>query len=260
MMSFAAIIFDCDGTLVDSERVGNQALIECVGELGYTLTLDQALEYFAGRKMADTLALIEEWMGSPLPSGSLEHARWRMAQAFEEHLVAMEGVHELLSRLTSMPICVASNGPLEKMQVSMRVTGLIEHFEGRIFSAYECKVWKPEPGLFLYAASEMGVEPHTCAVIEDTAIGIEAAVAAGMTAFGYAPRSDGLKLRAAGARVFHHMNELLPLMGLDIDPEKSVAISGAAASITSYSIWCIPPLYYGQVRTCSLPNGANTIP
>ena len=219
-MTFGAIIFDCDGTLVDSERVGNQALIECVGELGYNLTLDQALEYFAGRKMADTLAIIEEWMGSPLPDGFLQHARDRMSLAFEERLEAMEGVHELISKLRPTPMCVASNGPLEKMQVSMRVTGLIEYFEGRIFSAYECRAWKPDPGLFLLAARELGVEPSECAVIEDTAIGIEAAMAAGMTAFGYAPRSDGLTLRNAGAQVFHHMKELLPLLGLDDDRKK----------------------------------------
>ena len=94
-----AIIFDCDGTLVDSERVGNAALIECVAELGLQLSLDQALEHFAGRKMADTLAMIEAWLGKPIPDDFLPYLRERMAAAFEAHLQPMDGVHDLLANL-----------------------------------------------------------------------------------------------------------------------------------------------------------------
>lgn len=206
-MRFAAIIFDCDGTLVDSERVGNEVLIECVRELGLQLSLDEALEHFAGRKMADTIQLIETWLGSPVPENFLPALRIRMASAFQERLVAMEGVHALL-RALSVPVCVASNGPQDKMQVSLRVTGLLDFFPGRIFSAYECGSWKPEPGLFLHAARSMGVAPDACAVVEDSPLGIQAAITAGMTAFGYAPHGSGAALAASGAQVFHHMDAL----------------------------------------------------
>lgn len=210
-MKFDAIIFDCDGTLVDSERVGNEALIECVAELGLRISLDDALNEFAGRKMADTLGLIELRLGRPLPSDFLPRARKRMAQAFEERLEAMEGVHTLLEKLT-IPFCVASNGPTDKMRVSLGVTRLLPYFESKIFSAYDCGSWKPEPGLFLHSATAMGVSPDRCAVIEDSPIGVIAGIRAGMTVFGYAPKKDGKHLAEAGAQVFRDMGELLALL------------------------------------------------
>lgn len=225
-MPIKAIIFDCDGTLVDSERVGNAVLIECVAELGLRLTLDTALEHFAGRKMADTLRLIEQWLGAPVPDSFLPAVRARMADAFEEQLKAMPGVHELLNSL-SIPICVASNGPQEKMQVSLRVTGLLKYFPGRIFSAYDCGSWKPEPGLFLHAAKTLNVAPGSCAVVEDSPLGIRAAMAAGMTAFGYAPEGAGVSLRTEGATVFHHMDALGGLLeALDDDQKRSAVAPG----------------------------------
>ena len=210
-MDFEAIIFDCDGTLIDSERVGNAVLVECVHELGLTLSLDEALEHFAGRKMADTIAIIETWLGRPVPAHFLPALRTRMANAFEASLKPMAGVPAWLRSLP-VPFCVASNGPQDKMQISLRVTGLLEFFSGRVFSAYECGSWKPEPGLFLYAARQMGVTPAHCAVVEDSPLGIQAAVAAGMTAVGYAPETNGAQLAQRGARVFHHMDALYELL------------------------------------------------
>lgn len=210
-MRHRAIIFDCDGTLVDSERVGNAAIVEYLAELGLRITLDDALTHFAGRKMADTLSLIEHWLGSPLPTDFLPKMRLRMAAAFEAELQPMAGVPDLLQRLP-LPYCVASNGPHDKMQISLRATGLLGFFAGRIYSAYDCQSWKPEPGLFLHAARSMGMAPRDCAVVEDSALGIEAAIAAGMTAYGYAPHDDGARLAALGARVFHDMRELEMLL------------------------------------------------
>ncbi len=212
--SIQAVIFDCDGTLVDSERVGNTALIECVAELGLTITLDDALEHFAGRKMADTVRIIEDWMGRPAPHDFIQTIRQRMATAFEQRLEPMDGVAELLGKL-NIPFCVASNGPHEKMQISLRVTGLIDHFSGRIFSAYDCDRWKPEPDLLLHAARAMGVSPSACAVIDDHTLGIQAALAAGMHPFGFAPHDAGIHLQQAGATVFHHMADLPSVLGLD---------------------------------------------
>lgn len=206
---FDAVIFDCDGTLVDSETLGNSVIVECCREIGLAITLDDALTHFAGRKMAETIDLIALWHGKPLPPDFLKTIRRRMALAFEDRLQPMPGVHALLERLIA-PKAVASNGPAEKMEITLRVTGLLPFFEGRIFSAYQCDSWKPEPGLFLFAAAQMGVDPHRCAVIEDSPLGIRAAVRANMQAFGYAPSGDGAELKALGATVFHHMETLLP--------------------------------------------------
>jgi HAD superfamily hydrolase (TIGR01509 family) len=210
-MNFEGIIFDSDGTLIDSEILGNQVIVECVADLGLRLSLAEAVAEFRGRKMGDTLALIEQRLGRPLPEGFLPELRRRMALAFEERLQPMPGVVPLLRQLR-VPYCVASNGPHEKMEVSLRATGLLPYFRERIYSAYEIGSWKPEPGLFLHAARGMGVEPARCAVVEDSALGVRAGVAAGMAVFGYAPSGDEVGLEEAGARVFSRMDQLLPLL------------------------------------------------
>jgi HAD superfamily hydrolase (TIGR01509 family) len=210
-MGYKAIIFDCDGTLVDSERVGNQVLIECLAEQGLQLELDDALRLFAGRKMADTLSIAEEKLGKTLPLQFVSQLRERMKQAFLEKLEAMPGTHELLRRI-SLPICIASNGPMDKMLVSLEVTGLLQFFQGRVYSGYECNSWKPDPGLFLYAAKAMGVNPKECAVVEDSIHGVTAGILAGMDVFGYAPKGNASVLEALGATSFQHMTDLLALI------------------------------------------------
>ena len=211
---FELVIFDCDGTLVDTERVGNQVIVESLEAMGHAITLDEALAAFAGRKMADTLGLIEERLGFPLPDTFLDQLRDDMAIAFEARLEAMPGVPEVLRFLKAaeIPRCVASNGPHEKMEVSLGVTGLLPYFGDAIFSAYDCKSWKPDPGLFLFAAKKSGHLPSSCAVVEDSAFGVQGGIAAGMTVFGYAPRHDGHDLERLGARVFHDMAELPRLL------------------------------------------------
>jgi HAD superfamily hydrolase (TIGR01509 family) len=210
-MRFDAIIFDCDGTLVDSETLGNAVIVDCAQELGLDLTLEVAIKNFAGRKMADTIDLIAQWLGKPVPDWFLPIIRERMAIAFEERLTAIDGVHELLQKL-SVPVCVASNGPQDKMKISLRVTGLLPYFHGRIYSAYDCESWKPEPGLFLYAARVMGVNPSNCAVVEDSPLGIQAALAAGMTPFGYSPDGDDARLAIGDTRIFANMSSLQDLL------------------------------------------------
>jgi HAD superfamily hydrolase (TIGR01509 family) len=211
---FQLIIFDCDGTLVDTERVGNQVIVESLQNMGHAITLDEALAAFAGRKMADTLKLIEERLGAPLPPAFLDRLREDMAVAFEERLETMPGVPDVLDFLQAahVPRCVASNGPHEKMEISLGVTGLLPYFGQSVFSAYECKSWKPDPGLFFFAAEKMGYPPSACAVVEDSAFGVRGGIAAGMTVFGYAPRHEGNDLKSLGARVFHHMDELPHLL------------------------------------------------
>lgn len=208
------IIFDCDGTLVDTERVGNQVLIECIRDLGVQISLDEALASFAGRKMADTLTLVEEKLGQPLPGNFLEFLREQMYVAFQASLEPMAGVPDLLKALqgAGIPVCVASNGPQEKMEVSLEVTSLLPYFRGKLFSGYDCGSWKPDPAIFLYAAERMGFSAERCIVVEDSIFGVQAAQKAGMRVFGYAPGGSGVSLEKEGARIFRHMDELVPLL------------------------------------------------
>jgi HAD superfamily hydrolase (TIGR01509 family) len=197
-MPFEAIIFDCDGTLVDSEVLGIQVLVECVAEIGLAFPMEEAVARFTGAKMADSIALIEQRLGHPVPSDFVPEMRRRMAAVFRE---------------LSIPYCVASNGPREKMEVSLQVTGLLPYFQGRIFSAYDIGSWKPAPQMFLHAAQALGVAPERCAVVEDSILGAQAGKAAGMTVFGYDPTGDDAILSEAGAQTFSSMACLLPLMG-----------------------------------------------
>jgi HAD superfamily hydrolase (TIGR01509 family) len=210
-MNFEAIIFDCDGTLVDSEHLGNQVLVECVAELGLHLSLAEALGLFTGLKMAETVALIEARLGRPVPPDFVPELRDRMSVAFKARLQPIAGVEAVL-RSVRQPYGVASNGPRDKMELSLRTTGLLAYFGDRIFSAYEIGSWKPEPGLFLHAAKALGVPPERCAVVEDSVVGVRAGRAAGMAVFGFAPLGSGAALAEAGAEPFSGMAALLPLL------------------------------------------------
>ena len=210
-MYFEAIIFDCDGTLVDSEILGNQVLIECVAELGLEIPLSEALNEFTGRRMADTVALIEQRLGRAVPPDFVSEVRRRMALMFRTKLRPIPGVETLLRQLR-VPYCVASNGPREKMEVSLGAAGLLPYFSGCLFSGYDIGSWKPAPELFLHAARVLGVPPERCAVIEDSLPGVRAGNAAGMSVFGFAPAGNGDELAVAGARPFLHMDDLLPLL------------------------------------------------
>jgi HAD superfamily hydrolase (TIGR01509 family) len=208
---FDAVIFDSDGTLVDSERLGNRVLVDYLADLGLSLSLEEALVQFRGGKMADTLLYIEQRLGRRLPDDFTVKFRARMESVFYECLEPMPGIESVLQSL-SLPFCVASSGPREKIELSLRATGLFSYFQGRIFSAYELGKWKPEPDLFLHAAQVMGVPPEGCAVVEDSIKGVQAGIAAGMTVFGYAHPENNAQLEDLGVRLFAHMDELLPLL------------------------------------------------
>jgi HAD superfamily hydrolase (TIGR01509 family) len=207
------VIFDCDGVLVDSETLGNRAISETVGELGGSLTIAESTRLFRGVKMDRVVRILEERLERRLPASFVPELRERMAALFRTELSMIEGVEQLLDQL-SIPTCVTSNAPVEKLQLTLSVTGLLPRFEGRIFSAYEVGVWKPDPGLYLYAAEAMRAAPESCVVVEDSIPGVEAGVAAGMRVFGFDPTGDGTDLAARGAVVFSSMSQLLGLIGV----------------------------------------------
>lgn len=180
------VIFDCDGTLVDSEVLSNEVLVEAVAEQGLVLSVEDAVSSFRGGKMADCVAQLEARLGRPLPADFVPSLRARTAAAFRSRLRAVEGALEVVQSMYPS-VCVASSGPMEKLELSLSLTGLSPFFTGRIFSSYEVGSWKPDPGLFLHAARVMGVAPADCAVVEDSLPGIRAGLAAGMTVFAFQP-------------------------------------------------------------------------
>jgi HAD superfamily hydrolase (TIGR01509 family) len=210
------IVFDCDGVLVDSEPIANRVMAEAITALGWPLSTADCLGRFKGHHFDTVIAVIEERLRRPVPADWLRDLRTATDAAFVRELKPVPGVVAILEEIEKRGIatCVASQGPQEKMAVSLGVTGLRPHFEGRIFSAYQVARGKPHPDLFLFAAETMGFAPGTCVVIEDSPLGVTAAKAAGMAILGFAPPGDGADLAAAGAELFHDMAELPALLGL----------------------------------------------
>jgi HAD superfamily hydrolase (TIGR01509 family) len=201
------IIFDCDGVLVDSERLSHTVLKEMLAEQGRDLSLQDTFDYFMGTSTEKCRAIFSELTGRPAPLDFTSIFRDRTFDAFRASLAPVPGITELLHHLTH-PFCVASNGPREKMRFTLGHTGLLPHFEGRLFSADDVAHPKPAPDLFLHAANAMNTEPKACVVVEDSPTGVTAAKAAGMFVLGYAAMGQELKLSAAGAdRLLRHMSD-----------------------------------------------------
>lgn len=206
------IIFDCDGVLVDSEPLSNQIIAEEITKLGYPMTTMEAFNVFAGGSLEIVSAFIKEKIGGEVPDNLEAIYRKRSYELFEEKLAAVAGIEDALKTLT-IPRCVGSNGPLDKIKFNLGLTNLSKHFdEQHLFSAYEVNRWKPDPFLYLHAAKEMGVAPEHCVVVEDSFHGTQAGVAAGMRVLGYSPHNSGEKLKKAGAQVFDSMSQLIDLI------------------------------------------------
>jgi HAD superfamily hydrolase (TIGR01509 family) len=210
---FELIIFDCDGVLVDSEPLSNRIFAETLREFGFAADFSWCVDTLVGLSLSSCYQLIEEYFGRPVPPEFEAELRRRSFIGFREGLEPVPGIRDVVEGLRT-PYCVASSGPMEKMRVTLGVTGLWPLFAGRIFSATEVERGKPHPDLFLHAAKNMAIDPARCAVIEDSPYGVEAAHAAGMTAFGYIGGEINHDLAAAGARTFQKMVQLPELLGL----------------------------------------------
>ena len=205
------VLFDCDGTLVDSELPGNVALAQELALAGIAETGESLTERFRGHKLADMLVSLQAGHGVALPPGFEAGYRRRAQALFETGVVAMPGVAAALERLR-LPMCIVSNGPIAKIRQSLRVAGLAAHFGDRLFSAYEVGSWKPDPGLFLHAAAAMGVAPADCVVVEDSETGVEAARRAGMRALWFVPHDTPAAV-PAHATAFSRIDRLVELIG-----------------------------------------------
>ena len=212
--SFDLVIFDCDGVLVDSERVANAVLASALRELcGIELSLEQMFDTFVGHSRAQCLDKIERMLGCPPPDELERRYREEIDAALAASVEAVTGIDAVLAAL-SLPSCVVSSGSHEKMRLTLGKTGLYDYFAGRIYSACEVERGKPHPDLYLHAAARMGdIDPARCLVIEDSPVGVAGGRAAGMTVFAYAELMPAAKLEAAGAhRIFTDMSDLPSLI------------------------------------------------
>ena len=201
------IIFDCDGTLVDSEFLCNLALQQQLAEFGINSDAEELMAMYRGVKLNVTLSCLESEFKMTFPSSFIPDYRLKVRHLFDQQLKANVGVDELLASLT-IPFCVASSAPRAKIEHALKVTGLAKYFVSEnIFSSYEIDSWKPEPDIFLHAAKTMKFEPAQCCVIEDSLVGLQAANAAKMKSVYYAP--ELLDKNPFASVQIQHMSELM---------------------------------------------------
>lgn len=233
---FDAVLFDCDGVLVDSEAITNGALREMLEELGWKLTPQECMRIFLGKAVKDERALIEAKTGRPLTE------EWfvRFREIRNERLIAqvqpIPGALDAVARISAQVqgrIACCSGADRWKVEMQLAKCGLLPWFGGRIYSGHEMPRSKPAPDVYLAAMGPLGVPPARCAVIEDTVTGVTAGVAAGATVFGYSPPEGGhhgpAELRAAGASfVFADMALLPELLG---DGSRTLPTSGSSTAV-----------------------------
>lgn len=207
------VIFDCDGVLIDSEKITNQVDAEELSRIGYETTSEKLVRQFSGMPYPDMLRAIENEMGRPLPDGFAENINRIIHDRFQTELEAIDGVHDLVAVLDKAK-CVASSTHMEKLQMCLELVGLLPHFDPHVYSASQVARGKPAPDLFLFTAKTMDVLPERCLVIEDSHAGVTAARAAGMPVMGftgaghsYPGHADVLRQAGAGT-VIGHMSDV----------------------------------------------------
>ncbi|CAN5561830.1 HAD family phosphatase [soil metagenome] len=219
-MKFEAVLFDCDGVLVDSEPITNGVLRDMLAERGWALTSQECMRLFIGKAVKDEAALIEAHTGQPVTEAWLASFRERRNVGLVERVRPIRGAVEAAAAVHALydgRIACASGADRFKVELQMDKCGLTPYFKGRIFSGHETPRSKPWPDVYLAAAAALGVDPARCAVVEDTVTGVTAGVAAGATVFGYSPPQAGHDapgpLREAGAaHIFTSMSDLTALL------------------------------------------------
>ena len=206
---FELVIFDCDGVLVDSEPIANRVFAEMLSELGVQTSLDDMYANFVGHPMSYCMQLVEQRLGHAPPADFEVRLQERTFSAFEaERLQAMPDIFEALDQI-SIATCVASSGEIQKMRFTLGITGLLRRFEGRLFSVTQVERGKPAPDIYLFAAKTMGVTPARCVVVEDSPVGAQAGLRAGMTVLGFTGHTPAQQLIQVGVqRTFADMRDL----------------------------------------------------
>ena len=213
---FDAVLFDCDGVLVDSETITNRVLCAMLNEAGWALSAEECLQLFIGKMVRSQKTLIEANTGKPLTDAWMEEFYARRNAALEKDVKGIEGALEAVKALHARfngQIACASGADRKKVEMQLRIAGMLPYFEGRIFSGHELPRTKPFPDVYLAAAKALGAAPERCLVIEDSVTGVLAGVAAGATVWAYFPEDQGHAssaqlLEAGASRVFSHMGDL----------------------------------------------------
>lgn len=214
MRRFELVIFDNDGVLVDSEPHAHPVLIGLLQENGWSISLEESRRRFLGTSISFVRDTAEQEIGRPLPRDFEDRYHQRLFDTYEQSLVAVDGVVDVLDQLVALeiPFCVASSGSAQRVRRSLTLTGLWSYFDGRAFSADDVERAKPEPDLFLHVAASLQVDTSQCVVVEDSPLGIEAATAAGMQSVGFAFRTTNEQLGRASLGVVDRMADLLALL------------------------------------------------
>ena len=215
MSLFELLIFDCDGVLVDSERTANQVFARVLyEECGLSLSLNTMFQTFVGHSSQQCMAIIAEMLGEEPPRCLERRYKNAINEALASSVTAVPGIKKAIADI-SIPCCVASSGSHEKMQITLGKTQLLQHFDGKLYSTSDVVRGKPFPDVYLYAAGDMGVnDPSKCLVIEDSPLGVQGGVAAGMYVFGYSELIDQQRLLEAGA---HHTFNAMHNLANEID-------------------------------------------
>ncbi len=207
------VIFDCDGVLVDSEPLSNQVMVENLARYGLNLSVKDSVGLFLGSTMEGVRDKARS-LGADLSDDWVQEVHAEIFERLRENVPLMPGVPDLLDALdrSGIPYCIASNGPPEKMEITLGQNGLWPRFKDALFSAHSLGTAKPDPLMFLTAAKRFGVTAPL--VLEDSASGVVAAMRANMRCLAYAPDHDGVELAKLGAEVFKDMSEVPSLLGI----------------------------------------------
>ncbi|CNI40921.1 MULTISPECIES: 6-phosphogluconate phosphatase [Yersinia] len=208
MNQIECVMFDCDGTLVDSEVLCCRAYVVMFAHYDIHLSLEEVIKRFKGVKLNEIVALVSQENGLDEPIDTLEKLyRAEVARLFDAQLQPIAGAKALLEQIT-LPVCVVSNGPVSKMQHSLGLTGLLPFFEDRLYSGYDIQRWKPDPALIYHAAQEMQVATEHCILVEDSAAGTHAGVAAGIPVFYYCADPHNQPIHHPLVTMFDDMQQL----------------------------------------------------
>jgi HAD superfamily hydrolase (TIGR01509 family) len=210
MAAVDLVIFDNDGVVVDSELLANRVLSDLLTEHGHPTTVEESIRDYLGGTLSGVRAIVRSRSGRDLPADFDDSYHERLFEAFATDLRPVPGIRAVLDGL-QRPFCLASSGTVDRIVRSLSVTGLLDYFGDRIFSAEQVAHGKPAPDLFLLAASTMGASKARCVVVEDSPNGVAAARAAGMTVLGYSALTPAERLHDADA-TFATMDALLPLL------------------------------------------------
>ncbi|MBL8087863.1 MAG: HAD family phosphatase [Chthonomonas sp.] len=206
-----AVLFDCDGTLVDTEQVCNSGLTTLLNSLGIAISVQECRSVFTGLTTQDTVHWAAARLGPRTPPDLARQIEEMEIRAVASEVVPLPGVSECLAQLTC-PCAVVSNGSLAKMRASLTSSGLIQRFEGRLFSSEQVARGKPDPAVYLLAAHALECEPCDCWVVEDSIAGIESGMSAGMRVFGLTGHLTATEITAARATPVGSFYELVPFL------------------------------------------------